>query len=85
MDNTNQPQNQTSASTPAPTEEEIKAEADRIRAEVVQAKADHISADSAEADKIRQDVENIKKAAEQLSPDAFSDLQATENHVETIS
>ena len=63
----------------------IEAEADRIRAEVAEAKAEHISADSAEADKIRQDVENIKKAAEQLSPDAFADLQATEDHRDAIS
>ena len=63
-----------------PSVQDIEAEANRIREEVAKAKADHISADSAEADKIRQDVENIKKAAEQLSPDAFSDLQAVDNH-----
>lgn len=72
--------NQTNNTNPAPTVEGIEAEANRIREEIAQAKADHISADSAEADKIRQDVENIKKAAEQLSPDAFSDLQAVDNH-----
>ena len=63
-----------------PSVQDIEAEANRIREEVAKAKADHISADSAEADKIRQDVENIKKAAEQLSPEAFSDLQAVDNH-----
>lgn len=58
----------------------IENEADRIREEIAQAKADHISADSAEADKIRQDVENIKKEAAKLSPEAFSDLQAVDDH-----
>lgn len=65
--------------------QDIEAEANRIREEIAQAKADHISADSAEADKIRQDVENIKKAAAQLSPEAFSDLSAADDHKDPIS
>ena len=58
----------------------IEAEANRIREEIAQAKADHISADSAEAKKIEADVEKIKQAAAQLSPNAFSDLQAVDDH-----
>ena len=60
--------------------QDIEAEANRIREEIKQAKADHISADSDEAKKIEADVEKIKQAAAQLSPDAFSDLKAVDDH-----
>ena len=80
MSNDNTTNNKDNQANVAPTVESITAEANRIREEVAKAKAEHISADSAEADKIRQDVENIKKAAAQLSPEAFSDLQAVNNH-----
>ena len=60
--------------------QDIEVEANRIREEIAQAKADHVQEGSAEAKKIEADVENIKKAAAQLSPDAFSDLQSVDTH-----
>ena len=60
--------------------QEIEAEANRIREEIAQAKADHVQEGSAEAKKIEEDVKNIKQAAAQLSPDAFSDLQSVDDH-----
>ena len=59
---------------------DIEAKANQIREEIAQAKADHISADSAEADKIRKDVADVKAEADRLSPQAFSDLEAVDSH-----
>ena len=60
--------------------QEIEQQAEKIRADIAHAKETGVKEGSAEAKRIEDEVEAIKTEAKKLSPEAFSDLQAVDDH-----
>ena len=60
--------------------QEIEQKAEQIREDIAHAKATGVQEGSAEAKRIEQEVIDVKAEADRLSPEAFSDLQAVDDH-----
>ena len=59
---------------------EIEEKAAQIREDIANAKATGVQEGSEEAKRIEKEVADVKAEADRLSPEAFSDLQAIDDH-----
>ena len=60
--------------------QEIEQKAKQIREDIANAKATGVQEGSEEAKRIEKEVADVKAEADRLSPEAFSDLQAIDDH-----